>query len=154
MKVDGELKLTGDIEVGGKMEVKNTIQAKNIKVGGVLNAKKIEAEEAEEYVEVGGSVETEDGVKAKFFRIGKRGRVHGSIRADRVIIGKEAQVEDIYGREIILRHEARARNVYGEIVDIESGCRINGEIKYTRELRMNERVYLAKQPQKVDKLPL
>ena len=116
-----------------------------------LNAKKIEADE---HVEVGGSVETEDGVEAKFFRIGKRGRVHGPIRADRVIIGKEAQVEDIYGREIILRHEARARNVYGEIISIESGCHIDGEIKYTRELRMNERVYLAKQPQKVDKLPL
>jgi len=67
---------------------------------------------------------------------------------DKVIIGKETRVEDIYGKEILLRHEARARNVYGETIRIESGCRIDGEVKYTRELRIDEHVRLEKFPKK------
>ena len=123
---------------------------KNIEVGGVIRSRKATVEES---VEVGGSITTVDGVTARFIEIGKRGEVRGPIRADQVIIGREAHAENIYGKKILLRSGAHAENIYGENITIESNCQISGEVQYTIELRMNEHVSLAKAPQKVDKLP-
>jgi UDP-3-O-[3-hydroxymyristoyl] glucosamine N-acyltransferase len=38
-------------------------------------------------------------------------------------------------------------------VEIESDCSIDGEVKYTNEIRMGDHVSLAKQPEKVASLP-
>jgi len=91
-----------------------------------------------------------EGVTARCVEIGRRGKVRGSIKADRVVIGRDAHAEDIYGKQVLLRRGAQAENVYGENITIESNCHICGEVQYTGELRMNEHVTLAKEPQKVD----
>jgi len=104
-------------------------------------------------VEVGGSIITVEGVTARFVEIGRRGKILGPIKADQVIIGRDAHAEDIYGKKVLLRSGAHAENIYCESITIESNCHINGEVQYTSELRMNEHVSLAKAPQKVDKLP-
>ena len=104
--------------------------------------------------EVGGSITTVDGVTARFIEIGKRGEVRGPIKADQVIIGREAHAENIYGKKIFLRSGAHAENVYGENITSESNCQISGEVQYTIELRMSEHASLAKAPQKVAKLPV
>jgi len=104
-------------------------------------------------VEVGGSITTMEGVIARFVEIGKRGKVRGLIRAERVVIGKEASVENIYGKEVYLKNGAIAKSIYGEHVKIEPHCHILGELHYTNELKIGENVTLAKEPQKVNKIP-
>jgi cytoskeletal protein CcmA (bactofilin family) len=109
---------------------------------------------AEDRIEVGGSIITVEGTTASFIEIGRRGEVRGPIKADQVIIDKEAHVENIYGGKVLLRSGAYAENIYGESIIIESDCQISGEVQYTNELRMGEHVSLAKSPKKVDTLPL
>lgn len=104
-------------------------------------------------MEVGGSIDTTEGVTARLVEIGKRGEVRGPIRADEVLLGKDARVETIYGKRVILRTGALAENVYGEDVSIESDCRVRGETQYTNELKVNGNVSFGQSPRKVDKLP-
>jgi cytoskeletal protein CcmA (bactofilin family) len=148
--IDGSLKLSGRLEVGGRVDVSGEITVKSIEIGGVLRARKAAAEDR---VEVGGSITTGEGVKARIIEIGKRGEAHGPLRADEVLVGRDAHVETVSGREVILRTGASAENVYGESVTIESHCHIHGEVQYTGELRLGEKVSLTKTPVKVDKLP-
>lgn len=150
LEVGGSLKLSGTLDVGGRVEVSGEISAENIEVGGVLCARKVLAVDT---VEVGGSINTVEGTIAHFVGIGKRGEVRGPIRADQVSIGKEARVEDIFGKRILLRSGVQAENVYGESITVESNCYINGVVQYTNELRKGDNVLLAKPPQKVDKVP-
>ena len=132
------------------MNASEEIAAKDIEIGGTARAHKIAAEER---VEVGGSITTNDGVTARIVEIGRRGEVHGPIRADKVIIDRDAHAENVYGREILLRTGAIADNIYGQRITIESHCDVSGEVQYTDELRVEEKASLSKQPQKVDKLP-
>jgi len=150
VKVGKALKLSGNLEVGGKVEADEEILAKNIEVGGVLRSKKATAEER---IEVGGSITTVEGAVAHFVEIGRRGKVRGPIKADRVVIGRDAHAEDINGKKVLLRSGVHAENVYGENITIESNCHISGEVRYTGELKINENVSLAKPPRKVDTLP-
>lgn len=69
-----------------------------------------------------------------------------------LIIGKEAHVETIFGKKILLRSGTYAENLYGENIAIESDCRISGDVQYINELRIGDNVSLAKSPQKVDKI--
>ena len=82
-------------------------------------------------MEVGGSINTGEGVTARSVEIGSRGKVHGPIRADEIVVGKGAEVEDLYGKHVLLRTGASAENVYGEDVTVESYCNIRGEVQYT-----------------------
>jgi len=70
-----------------------------------------------------------------------------------VVVGKDARVENVYGKDIILRSGAYAENIYGENVTLEPHCHVSREVQYTGELRINEKVVLSKKPQKVDALP-
>jgi predicted acyltransferase (DUF342 family) len=76
------------------------------------------------------------------------------LRAEEVIVGRDAHVENIHGKRVVLESGARAENVYGEIITIESHCHVSGEVQYTNELRLEERALLAKEPRKVDRLPI
>jgi len=59
----------------------------------------------------------------------------------------------VFGEQIYLERKASARNLFGEEIRLESGCRVFGEIKYTRIFNAEEDVYLAETPEKVEKLP-
>lgn len=150
VEVGGSLTLSETLEVGGKVRVEKELSARNVEVGGVLDAHKIKAENN---IEVGGSIATKVGAAAHFVEIAKRGTVRGLIKADSVIVGKEASVEDISGKEIYLKSGATAENIYGELIKIDPYCRIHGDLHYTRELKIGENVSLTKVPQKVDNLP-
>jgi cytoskeletal protein CcmA (bactofilin family) len=104
-------------------------------------------------MEVGGSIYTLEGASAYSVEIGTKGKVRGPIRADQAIVGRDADVETVYGNRILLRRGARAESIYGESVTIESDCHIDGEVKYTKELKIGEHVSLTRPPQKVDTLP-
>jgi cytoskeletal protein CcmA (bactofilin family) len=75
------------------------------------------------------------------------------VKGDKVVISANARAEDVCGRKILLERGAEANNVYGESITIESHCRINGEVRYTGDLRLEDHVSLAKEPRKVDSLP-
>jgi cytoskeletal protein CcmA (bactofilin family) len=148
--VGGSLKISGSLDVGGRVEVCNEVSAKTIEVGGLLRAGKATAEEG---ITVGGAITTKEGAIGRYVEIGRRGRVQGPIRADKVVIGKDARVESIYGKRILLETGAEAQDVYGESITIESHCRINGEVSYTNDLRLDRNISLAKEPKKVESLP-
>lgn len=151
VRVGGGLHLSGKLDVGGIAEVRGELVAERVEVGGKLYAKKANVGST---ICVGGSIETVEGVNASYIRIGRRGRVEGSIRADEAVIGKNAHVEDVHAKSITLERKARARNLYGEKIRLESGCQVSGEVKYTASLEAAPGVTFAKTPQKVDELPL
>ncbi|MFB0522467.1 MAG: hypothetical protein ACETV1_01735 [Candidatus Bathyarchaeia archaeon] len=144
------LRISGKLDVGGKAEVEGELAAESIDVGGKVEAHEITAKNE---VSVGGSIITDAGVKASYVGIGRCGRVVGSIRADEVLIGRRASVEDVYGGRVTMEGNARARNLYGERIYIESGCRVEGKVQYTRSLETEKGVFFAERPVKVEKLP-
>jgi cytoskeletal protein CcmA (bactofilin family) len=77
----------------------------------------------------------------------------GPLYAENVVIKERARVEDIYASTIKMEEKAEARNLYGENISIESQCQIHGEIQYTQNLKTEDKVFLAKSPQKVEELP-
>ena len=79
--------------------------------------------------------------------------MRGDLRAEEIVIGRDAIVGNVYGRRVLLRSGASANSMYGEEITVEPDCRVNGEIRYTRDLRVAEGASLANAPQKVDKLP-
>jgi cytoskeletal protein CcmA (bactofilin family) len=104
-------------------------------------------------VEVGGSINTGEGVTARSVEIANGGKVQGPIRAEEIVIGRHAEVEDLHGKSIILRSGATANNVYGQEIFIESHCRVNGELQYIDELRQSGDIAFAQPPKKVTSLP-
>jgi cytoskeletal protein CcmA (bactofilin family) len=150
MRVEESLRLSGKLDVGGIAEVEGDLAAESIDVGGRVRAREITAEDR---VSVGGSIITDAGVKASYVVIGRRGKVIGPIRADEVLISRRANVEEVYSGKINMEENARARNLYGERIYIESGCHIEGEAQYTANLETEKDVSFAKSPVKVEKLP-
>jgi len=130
--------------------VEGELVAESIDVGGKVEAHEITAKNE---VSVGGSIITDAGVKASYVGIGRHGRVVGPIRADEILIGRRASVEDVYGGKIVMEGNARARNLYGERIYIESGCRVDGEVQYIANLEAENGVSFAKKPVKVASLP-
>jgi len=148
LDVDGDLELSGPLRVGGRVRVEGRLKARSVKVGGVLRADRVEAEED---VRVGRRLSTAEGVWADYVEIGREGRIEGPVRAGRVRIREEARAEDIWADEIVLEEGARARNLYGKRIYIEYDCVITGEVKYVDELVAEEDVRFARTPVKVER---
>jgi len=148
-KVGGNLNLTGELEVGGKCRIDGTINSQRIDIGGAIEAFQIYAAS----IEVGGSIKTEKGVKANTIEIGDRGRVRGSLVADAIRIGERADVEELYGKNIVLEESCRAKLVHGVDLRIESRCRIEGAVLYTGSMNADDDVSFSVEPKKVESLP-
>jgi len=58
-------------------------------------------------------------------------------------------MQDIYGKKIVLRNGACAENICGESITIEAYCKVLGQIRYTKELKIEGNVSLHAPPQKV-----
>ncbi|MDH5447755.1 MAG: hypothetical protein OEY24_01215 [Candidatus Bathyarchaeota archaeon] len=149
VKVGGDMKLSEKLDVGGVADIDKELIAQDIDVGGRLCARKATASKR---ASVGGSIETVEGVSASYVRIGRRGKVRGPMKADEAVVSRRAQVEDVYAKIITLERDAKARNLYGERIRLESGCNVYGEVQYTESLETERGVTFAKTPQKVDKL--
>jgi predicted acyltransferase (DUF342 family) len=149
-RVGGSLQLSGKIDVGGRVEVGGDLSAEDVDVGGSAKAQSITVKRE---LDVGGSITTTTGTSATEIEIGRHSEVIGPIRAEKVVIGNRARVEDVYAKIITMEERARARNLYGENISIESRCEITGEVQYTGRLDTEERVHFVKNPMKVEKLP-
>jgi cytoskeletal protein CcmA (bactofilin family) len=150
VRVGSSLQLSGKLDVGGQVEIGEVLTAMEIDVGSNLKARKVSASKN---AKVGGSITTILGVAVGSLEIGRRSEVKGPIRANEVIIGDRASVEDIHAKNIFVGERTRARNLYGENITIESGCHVSGEVYYTESLRTERNVFFAKTPNKVNKLP-
>ncbi len=144
---EGALTLSGALEVGGKADIEGELSAQKVEVGGSLRAPKVTVHST---VTVGGFIDTKEGVHASVVRIGTRGKVRGPIKADEVFVGRRAYVEDIEAKRIVLHRNARARNLRGEEIELESGCRISGKIYYTTRLDTDRNIRFTEPPEKVE----
>jgi len=148
LKVDGGLTLEERLKVGGKVSVGGDIEAGEVRVGGKIEAYTLRARK---YIETN-VLRTRRGAKAVRIEIAKRGEVEGPLVGEVIIINDRARVEDVYGDDVQLRSGCRARSVYGRKVRIENGCDVD-EIIYTESLRSDPSVRLRSAPQKTEKLP-
>jgi cytoskeletal protein CcmA (bactofilin family) len=149
MDVRDNLSLSGSLKVGGKAEIGQNVQAGSIKVGGHLTADKAEAVNEIETQ----NLRTRLGARAGTIDIKKKGEVEGPLVAGKVTIGERARVEDVHGDFVELRAGVRARNVYAAEVIVESGSRVQGQIKYTRRIEAEDGAVFAQEPERVEELP-
>lgn len=155
VEVGGTVKVSGDaffkrsLNVGGFARVGKELRAGNVSVGGSLEAEICFAEK----VRVGGRVETQRGTKSKLFEIGRHGKVTGPVVAEQVEVHDHAELEDIYADLLVMGKHSSAHNVYVKRAVLNSGCKISGELVYTQELELGERLGLSYEPKKVEKLP-
>ena len=149
VRVGSSLQLSRKLEVGGQVEIGEFLTAMEIDVGNSLKARKVSASKS---AKVGGSITTILGVAAGSLEVGRRSEVKGSIRANEVIIGDGASVEDIHAKNIFVGRTSRARNLYGERITIESGCQVSGDVYYSESLQAEKNVFFARTPHKVSQL--
>ncbi|HLY77143.1 MAG TPA: hypothetical protein VKT21_04600 [Thermoplasmata archaeon] len=142
--VDGD-----EIEVGGVAEVEGAVAGRRLEVGGRLSAERVVVTDR---VEVGDEIRTKSGVRTGSLRLGDRSTVRGPIVAREVTVGEHAEIEDVWAGSLRLRSRARARNVYGDDVEVASGVEIQGETQFVRSLR-GEGARFAQPPRQVSQLP-
>jgi hypothetical protein len=73
--------------------------------------------------------------------------------AEEVVVGEDAEVEDIYGGVVTLRRGSRIGNVYAVDLRVESGVELREHVMYSDHLRLDRRVSFYAQPEKTEKLP-
>ena len=149
VRVRDDLELSEELKVGGTADVGGKLTARAVRVGGKVVAEKVEAVEEIKT----NTLRTRAGAMAQRIELGRRGEAEGPLIARTVIIKERCRVEDIHAETVTLRRDSRARNVYAARIDIESGCRISGEVKYTESLNAERDVSFASEPEKVEKLP-
>jgi cytoskeletal protein CcmA (bactofilin family) len=145
----GDLDLSEDLEIGGKANVAGRLKVRNAEVGGILQALEISAEEG---IEVS-KLRTRKGARARVIELPDKGEAKGPLIAQEITIGEKCHVEDLYGGEIELRRNSRARNIQARTIEIESGCSVSGFIKYTDDIEIDEDVKLGQKPERVKNLP-
>ena len=126
------LTCSNEVKVGGSCIVDKVLTAKEIEVGGKIQAQLI---------------------NGKYVKIGRSGEVIGTINSDKIVISDRARVGDLYGGDIRIEEDCRVRNIYGENITIEEGTRVTGEIQYTKEIYLDEGVKVSIEPKKVSSLP-
>ena len=147
--MNGDLDLSEDLRVGGKAAVDGELKAKTVRVGGKVEAFKIEA--LDELTT--NTLRTREGAKAEEIEIGRRGEAEGPLIGNRILIRERARVEDVYGGTVVLRRGCRANNVYAEKLTVENDCRITGVVKYTETLSADRDARFSMDPEKIEKLP-
>jgi hypothetical protein len=149
LRVHGGLKLSGGLRVGGKADVSGALEAGSVRVGGSVRADRINARTEIQ----SNSIYTLNGARAARIEIGRRGEARGPLVAEEVVVGEDAEVEDIYGGVVTLRRGSRVGNVYAVDLRVESGVELREHVMYSDHLRLDRRVSFHAQPEKAEKLP-
>jgi len=147
-EISGHLELTGDLRSKDRVEVGETLKARSIRVDGITQARRVEANSIE-----GEEIITSLGAKADQVEITKKGRAKGPIVAGTVIVGDMARAEDIYAQNVQLRRGSQARNIYAARIDVEARATVRGEVKYTGSIQAEEGSMFTNKPEKVMELP-
>lgn len=175
LEADGSLSVQDQIEIGGSTKVNHDLEAGEVRVGGKLEAERVNARNE---VDIVGVVETENGLKAKAVKVGSGSRVKGAIVGEQVDVGKSygvildseknwmgqvaavrlvgrmTRVEDIYGDVVHLGKVSTAGRIFARIVELENGS-IAEEINYSEELRGDvSKSHVERGSTKIDHLPV
>jgi len=137
------------LRVGGKADVSGVLEAGSVRVGGSVRADRINARTEIQ----SNSIHTIGGARAVRIEIGRRGEARGPLVAEEVVVGEDAEVEDIYGGVVTLRRGSRIRNVYAVDLRVENGVELREHVVYSDHLRVDRRVSFFSQPEKAEKLP-
>ncbi|MDH5792798.1 MAG: polymer-forming cytoskeletal protein, partial [Candidatus Bathyarchaeota archaeon] len=149
VRAGGDLELSESLKVGGTAEVGGKLNARSIRVGGRVEAEKVEAVEEIRT----NTLKTKSGAMAGYIELGRRGEAEGPLIAKEVLVRDRGRVEDIYAETVTLRRDCRAGNIYAARIRLESGCRIRGEVRYTESLEADRDVAFSSPPEKTEKLP-
>jgi hypothetical protein len=149
LSVHGGLKLSGGLRVGGKADVSVGLEAGHVRVGGSVRADSINARTEIQ----SNSIYTVKGAKAARIEIGRRGEARGPLVADEIVIGDDAEVDDIYGGVVTLRRGSRVGNVYAVDLRVENNVEFRERVMYSDHLRLDRRVSFSAPPEKTEKLP-
>jgi len=149
LRVHGGLRLSGGLRVGGKADVSGVLEAGSVRVGGSVRADRINAKTEIQ----SNSIHTIGGARAVRIEIGRRGEARGPLVAEEVVVGEDAEVEDVYGGVVTLRRGSRIGNVYAVDLRVENGVELREHVVYSDHLRVDRRVSFSSQPEKAEKLP-
>jgi cytoskeletal protein CcmA (bactofilin family) len=173
VEVKGTLDVSGAIhssklEIWGEAGVGGMIECGILGIGGRADAEGISASDRADIV---GEARTRRGLKSRTVVIGKGSRVAGPIIGDSVEIGGELGsgsmwglpwwrgtfgrptiVEDVYGKDVRIGAQSKARRIFGETIIMEEGTMAD-EVVYTKEVNLPQGLSVAKQPVKTTKLP-
>jgi cytoskeletal protein CcmA (bactofilin family) len=151
LSIGKRLQLSGQLDIGGAIDIGGDAEAQDVEIGGDFKAASLKVKS----VQLSGGARTEKGVFAtEDVRIEHRSRVHGWIRAMREIeIESRCEVDSVSAKKVILDDHSRARNVYGEEVELGDHAEIAGELMYTKLIRTGNNVRFGKQPEKVSEIP-
>jgi len=172
VEVKGTLEVSGTfhssrLQVWGTAVVGGPLECEDLAVGGKIEAESVTASDR---VNIVGQARTK-GLRSKTVVVGKGSKVVGPIIADSVEVGSEADlgsmwglpwwrgtfgsmttVEDVYGKEVRIGTQSKARRVFGETITMEEGSMAD-EVFYTKEVNLPRKFFVAKQPVKTAKLP-
>jgi len=173
VEVKGTLEVAGafrssKLQVWGAAMVKGALECGTLAVGGKIEAESVTASDR---VDIVGEARTRRGFKSKTVVVGKGSKVEGPIIADVVEVGSAADpgsmwglpwwrgtfgrmttVDDVYGKEVRIGAQSKARRVFGETVVMEEGTMAD-EVFYTNEVNLPQKFFITKQPVKTAKLP-
>ena len=151
LSVGNALRLSGPLEIGGQLDIGGEAEAEDVEIGGEFNASSLKVRN----IELSGAAKTDNGIFAtEDIHVGHRSTVRGWIKASREIeIESRSEVESASARKIVMDDRSRAKNVYGEDVELGDRVEITGELLYTRSIRTGDEVRFAKQPEKVSSIP-
>ena len=166
--VAGRTTVASKIRVFGAASLRGTLHCGALGVSGRLET---EAASAADLADIVGEVNTSRGTKAKSIVVGKGSVVTGPLVGDKVEIGKEmdfgsawglpwwranfgrtTSVGDVYGKNVRIGANSRAKRVYAETVELEEGG-IAYEVVYAKEVKLPKKYFLAREPRKTESLP-
>lgn len=128
----GNIEARNKISVGMKCKAAKNITAGRISIGRKLIAKY---------------------TKAKHVEVGKKGRIRGTVEADRVILKPRVRAGTIYANEIEMQENSKAKNVFADIIFMEYKANVSGKLQYTESFDCEEGVKAKKKAKKVKALP-
>lgn len=170
MQVHGSLFVSDRFEGYGSAEVERSFEGHSLRVNGKFEADKMVVDEE---ADVSGKVEAKQGLKAKQVTVRTGTRCEGVIVAERVEVGKSAdlsyggwanfmagwaaagamaRVDDVYAAEVVLGPMSQAARIFANKVTLEQ-CSAAWQVTYTEELKIAEGAGVSEQPRKVDSLP-
>ena len=75
------------------------------------------------------------------------------MQADRVTLQPKVRAGTIYANEIEMQENSKAKNVFADIIIMESGANVSGKLQYTDSFDAEDGVKAAKKAEKVKALP-
>jgi predicted acyltransferase (DUF342 family) len=128
LEVGRAIELEDKLKVGTGIIVGGTLRSQSLEIAGTLEAGKAIVEET---AKVGGMINTREGLRASSINTASNWEVRGPLAAERVELGSNSDVEDVYAHDLHMADGAKALNIYSARLQIGDNCIVAGVIEYT-----------------------